>query len=114
MSATVDQQPVWSAALTHPAAVLTAPLLPLQALARDIQPWDTQSIIYTSGTTGPSKGVLSSYIHSYSSVGPTPWTGVTDDDRQLVHLPLFHIGGAFDREGAEACAAGARRHARPA
>lgn len=58
MSATVDQQPVWSAALTHPAAVLTAPLLPLQALARDIQYVGTQSIIYTTGTTGPSKGRL--------------------------------------------------------
>ncbi len=58
MSATVDQQPVWSAALTHPAAVLTAPLLPLQALARDIQYVGTQSIIYTVGTTGPSKGRL--------------------------------------------------------
>lgn len=95
MSATLEQQPVWSAPLTHPATVLTAPLLPPQALARDIQPWDTQSIIYTSGTTGPSKGVLSSYMHSYSSVGPGTWTCVTDDDRQLVHLPLFHIGGAF-------------------
>lgn len=58
MSATVDQQPVWSAALTHPAAVLTPPLLPLQALARDIQYVGTQSIIYTVGTTGPSKGLL--------------------------------------------------------
>ena len=58
MSATVDQQPVWSAALTHPAAVLTAPLLPLQALARDRQYVGTQSIIYTTGTTGPSKGRL--------------------------------------------------------
>lgn len=32
-----------------------------------VEPWDTQPIIFTSGTTGPSKGVLSSYAHLYSS-----------------------------------------------
>ena len=40
------------------------------ALSRPIRPWDTQSIVYTSGTTGPSKGVLSSYLHAYSNMGP--------------------------------------------
>lgn len=79
-----------------PATALTAPAeaaatLPDAAIA----PWDTQFIMYTSGTTGPSKGVLSSYAHSYTSVGPPSWTCVRADDRQLVHLPLFHIGGAF-------------------
>jgi len=77
----------------HPCTVLTAAAG--SAPDPDIRPWDTQSIIYTSGTTGPSKGVLSSYVHSYTSVGPPSWTCVRDDDRQLVHLPLFHIGGAF-------------------
>jgi crotonobetaine/carnitine-CoA ligase len=38
----------------------------LPLLAREIAPWDTQSIIYTSGTTGPSKGVMSSYLQLYS------------------------------------------------
>ena len=38
----------------------------LPPLARQIAPWDTQTIIYTSGTTGPSKGVLSSYLQLYS------------------------------------------------
>lgn len=76
----------WSVLTSQPATDLPDP---------DIKPWDTQSIIYTSGTTGPSKGVLSSYIHSFTSVGPPSWTCVKDKDRQLVHLPLFHIGGAF-------------------
>jgi crotonobetaine/carnitine-CoA ligase len=67
----------------------------LRPLERAIQPWDTQSIIYTSGTTGPSKGVLSSYMHAYSSVGPQTWTCVTGDDRFLINLPMFHIGGIF-------------------
>jgi crotonobetaine/carnitine-CoA ligase len=67
----------------------------LQSLERPIQPWDTQSIIYTSGTTGPSKGVMSSYMHAYSSVGPHTWTCVTSEDRFLINLPMFHIGGIF-------------------
>ncbi len=61
--------------------------------ARPIEPWDPQSIIYTSGTTGPSKGVLSSYLHIYTNAGPETWTNVTGEDRFLVNMPLFHIGG---------------------
>lgn len=62
---------------------------------RPIEPWDTQAIIYTSGTTGPSKGVLTSYMHAYSSVGPQTWTCVTPEDRFFINLPMFHIGGSF-------------------
>lgn len=78
----------------HPVSVLKPPQAQ-NIPDPGIMPWSTQSIIYTSGTTGASKGVLSSYMHSYTSVGPTSWHCVKDDDRQLVHLPLFHIGGAF-------------------
>jgi crotonobetaine/carnitine-CoA ligase len=67
----------------------TADLLPPQ---RDILPWHAQSIVFTSGTTGPSKGVESSYLHLYSaSFDPFPYLGA--DDRYLVTLPLFHVGG---------------------
>jgi len=62
-------------------------------LERPIEPWDTQSIIYTSGTTGPSKGVLSSYLHMYTNPGPEAWHFVTGEDRFLVNMPMFHIGG---------------------
>lgn len=65
----------------------------LPALERAIEPWDTQSIVYTSGTTGPSKGVLSSYLHMYTNPGPESWHFVTGDDRFLVNMPMFHIGG---------------------
>jgi crotonobetaine/carnitine-CoA ligase len=65
----------------------------LAPIARPIEPWDSQSIIYTSGTTGPSKGVLSSYLHIYTNAGPETWTCVTGEDRFLVNMPLFHIGG---------------------
>ena len=63
------------------------------ALASPIEPWHTQSIIYTSGTTGPSKGVLSSYLHMYTNPGPESWWFVTGEDRFLVNMPMFHIGG---------------------
>jgi crotonobetaine/carnitine-CoA ligase len=62
-------------------------------IARPIEPWHTQSIIYTSGTTGPSKGVLSSYLHMYTNPGPESWWFVTGEDRFLVNMPMFHIGG---------------------
>jgi crotonobetaine/carnitine-CoA ligase len=65
----------------------------LAPLARPIEPWDTQSVIYTSGTTGPSKGVLSSYLHLYTNAGPDSWPFITGEDRFLVNMPIFHIGG---------------------
>jgi crotonobetaine/carnitine-CoA ligase len=65
----------------------------LEAPARAIEPWDPQSIIYTSGTTGPSKGVLSSYLHIYTMAGQETWPFVTADDRFMVNMPLFHVGG---------------------
>jgi len=60
---------------------------------RPIEPWDKQSIIYTSGTTGPSKGVVSSYAHLFTMSGPQSFTYLTSDDRWLLALPLFHVGG---------------------
>ncbi|MFO1079294.1 MAG: AMP-binding protein [Reyranellaceae bacterium] len=59
--------------------------------ARPIRPWDTQSIIYTSGTTGPSKGVLCSYLQAAAAA--EAFYAATEDDRNLVNLPLFHAGG---------------------
>jgi carnitine-CoA ligase len=59
-----------------------------------IEPWDTQYIIFTSGTTGPSKAVLSSYVQGYS-MGPEAHPYVTQEDRSLVNMPLFHAGGTI-------------------
>jgi crotonobetaine/carnitine-CoA ligase len=59
--------------------------------ARAIAPWDVQMVIYTSGTTGPSKGVLSSYIHSATSA--RQFLHVGPGDCIYVPLPLFHVGG---------------------
>jgi len=59
----------------------------------EIAPWDTHMVIYTSGTTGPSKGVLSSYIHSYSA--GTCFRNIGPGDRNLMQLPMFHVGGPY-------------------
>jgi crotonobetaine/carnitine-CoA ligase len=59
---------------------------------REIQPWDTLSVIYTSGTTGPSKGVLSSSLQVWSTFIPN--NSMLPEDRTLVTLPMFHMGGA--------------------
>jgi len=65
----------------------------LRAPARPIEPWDAQSIIFTSGTTGPSKGVLSSYLHCWTAANEQTWPPLTADDRYMVNMPMFHVGG---------------------
>ncbi|MCC2655317.1 MAG: ATP-dependent acyl-CoA ligase [Panacagrimonas sp.] len=65
----------------------------LEPPPRAIAPWDPCAVIYTSGTTGPSKGVLCSYLHLFSNAGPETWPFLTADDRYLVNMPMFHIGG---------------------
>jgi O-succinylbenzoic acid--CoA ligase len=52
------------------------------------------SIIYTSGTTGQPKGVLLTHgAYFWNAVGSALNLGLRDDDRWLVCLPLFHVGG---------------------
>lgn len=62
-------------------------------LERPIEPWHTQGVWYTSGTTGPSKGVLSSYMHAYVMFGPETLPFITAEDRYMINLPLYHMGG---------------------
>jgi len=85
--------PVPIAGLTlHPAAALAPAAADLAPLTREIAPWDMQCIIYTSGTTGPSKGVMSSYLQLYS-MSFEPFHYLDQDDRFMINLPLFHVGG---------------------
>jgi crotonobetaine/carnitine-CoA ligase len=56
-----------------------------------LYPHDTAAVIYTSGTTGPSKGVLCSYLHLYTSA--MEFRHVGPGDTNLVALPMFHVGG---------------------
>jgi crotonobetaine/carnitine-CoA ligase len=78
---------------TRPYADVNAEEASLKPLREPIEPWHIQSIIYTSGTTGLSKGVLSSYLHMYTNAGPETWFFVGSEDRFLVNMPMFHIGG---------------------
>jgi crotonobetaine/carnitine-CoA ligase len=57
-----------------------------------VQPWDTHGIIYTSGTTGASKGVLTSYLQVWTT-GIACYGYINSDDRMLINLPMFHVGG---------------------
>ena len=38
--------------------------------------------------------MLSSYCHAFSNFGPDTWRFITPEDRYLISLPLFHLGGA--------------------
>jgi O-succinylbenzoic acid--CoA ligase len=52
------------------------------------------SIIYTSGTTGRPKGAMLTLANFWwSAVGSALNLGVSEDDRWIACLPLFHVGG---------------------
>lgn len=61
-------------------------------LSHEPQIWDTPLIIFTSGTTGPSKGVATTYLQQWTT-GCVQYGYMTPDDRILVNLPMFHVGG---------------------
>lgn len=82
-----------SGIVIHGPEALRAPAESLLPLSRPIEPWDTQTIILTSGTTGPSKAVLSSYAHLYVLCGPSSWQYAGENDRFMINLPMFHVGG---------------------
>ncbi len=55
---------------------------------------ELQAILYTSGTTGQPKGALITYgMQWWNAVGSALNLGHNLDDRWLVCLPLYHIGG---------------------
>jgi O-succinylbenzoic acid--CoA ligase len=59
-----------------------------------VDPDSLQAIIYTSGTSGRPKGaVLTHGAHAWSAAASAVRLGVAPDDRWLVPLPLFHVGG---------------------
>ncbi len=57
-----------------------------------VERWDPQMMIFTSGTTGPSKGVLCTYLQIHTTAR-VQYGYMNEDDRILIDLPMFHIGG---------------------
>ncbi|MBN8235559.1 o-succinylbenzoate--CoA ligase [Halobacillus kuroshimensis] len=52
------------------------------------------TMMYTSGTTGNPKAVIHTYgNHWYSAAASALNLGLTPDDKWLICLPLFHVGG---------------------
>lgn len=72
---------------------------PASLTAWPAQPWDSMMIVYTSGTTGPSKGVINTYLQQHT-VGQVCFGYLGPDDRMLVNLPMFHVGGTTAIMGA--------------
>ncbi|MCY7941858.1 o-succinylbenzoate--CoA ligase [Bacillus inaquosorum] len=55
---------------------------------------ETATLMYTSGTTGKPKGVQQTFgNHYFSAVSSALNLGITEQDRWLIALPLFHISG---------------------
>jgi O-succinylbenzoic acid--CoA ligase len=53
-----------------------------------------QSILFTSGTTGEPKGAQISFAAQFYSAAVSSWRlGHHPDDRWLLCLPLYHVGG---------------------
>src|SRR5699024_9726506 len=64
------------------------------ALIDEINLADPFTMMFTSGTTGNPKAVVHTYgNHYWSAVSSALNLGLHDDDKWLLTLPVFHIGG---------------------
>ena len=63
-----------------------------------IRPDDVESLIYTSGTTGRAKGVMLTHRALLASARMIALDGdARADDRMLIVMPLFHVGGKIEQ-----------------
>jgi len=81
-----EDAPALAAAAAVPLAVTTE--------RPQVDPTRTLLLIYTSGTTGSPKGALLSHRNLFwNAIGSAMHLGVMSEDRWLVCIPLFHVGG---------------------
>ncbi|WAH38790.1 o-succinylbenzoate--CoA ligase [Alicyclobacillus dauci] len=60
----------------------------------DVDLCRTHAIIYTSGTTGRPKGAMITYQnHWWGAMASAMQLGLSINDKWLVPMPLFHVGG---------------------
>jgi crotonobetaine/carnitine-CoA ligase len=77
-----------------PSDTLTGESADFEEPSPPIQPWEPHGIFYTSGTTGPSKGVITPHVHT-AVMGRCALRFFQGDDRFLMNLPYYHLGGAL-------------------
>jgi len=65
----------------------------------EVERWDPQMLIFTSGTTGPSKGVACTYLQMHTTAR-VQYGYMNEQDRILIDLPMFHVGGVGSITGA--------------
>jgi O-succinylbenzoic acid--CoA ligase len=59
-----------------------------------IDPYELHSIVFTSGTTAAPKGAMLTHAaHLASALGSAERLGTAREDRWLLCMPLFHVGG---------------------
>ena len=86
-----DHLPAWAEAL-GPLASEAPPVLPEPPEGIGLD--DPAQIIYTSGTTGKPKGVVltqRNFLRDAEYIAG--WHGLTESDRAMCILPLFHVNG---------------------
>lgn len=70
------------------------PDLPMSEAIRNISEEMVNTIMFTSGTTGTPKGVKQTFgNHWASAIGSSLNLGVSDTDKWLLAVPLYHISG---------------------
>jgi O-succinylbenzoic acid--CoA ligase len=79
------------------AGLRPAPTAPRPTLHADEAEFDlarVQSIVFTSGTTGRPKGAQITFGSHFYSAAASSWRiGVVPEDRWLLVMPLYHVGG---------------------